>query len=310
MNPPPPVVRPCPLCGSSDDSHVVARARFDADRLDEFAFSSRKLPEYMHHRLIACPVCDVVYASPLPATPQALVKAYEDAAFDSAAESRYASLTYGRLLARIEATLPDRVGAIDVGTGDGAFLERLLAQQFTDVVGVEPSRAPIQAAKAHIRPLIRSGPFEFRQGDGGRFSLVTCFQTLEHLYDPLAFCRYAYAILKENGATLLVCHDRRAVSTKLLGTKSPIFDIEHLQLFSRQSLRYLLERAGFSSIRILSVWNTYPLHYWLKLFPFPQALKRSFLLISKKVGIGYLPVSIPAGNIAAVGYKRPGKEAP
>lgn len=310
MNGSPLVVRPCPLCGSSDESQVVARARFDADLLDEFAFSSRKLPEYMHHRLVECPVCDVVYASPVPATPQALAKAYEDAAFDSEAESRYASLTYARLLARIEATLPNRVGAIDIGAGDGAFLERLLAQGFTDVVGVEPSRAPIQAAKAHIRPLIRSGPFEFRQADDGRFSLVTCFQTLEHLYDPLAFCRYAYAALKQNGAILLVCHDRRAVSAKLLGTKSPIFDIEHLQLFSRRSLKHLLERAGFSNIRILPVWNTYPLHYWLKLFPLPKALKRSSLLISKKLRIGYLPISIPAGNIAAIAYKRARGEAP
>ena len=186
MNASPLVVRPCPLCGSSDDSQVAARARFDADRLDEFAFSSRKPPEYMHHRLIACPVCDLVYASPVPATPQSLAKAYEDAAFDSDVESRYASFTYGRLLARLEATLPDLIGAIDVGTGDGAFLEQLLAHGFTDVVGVEPSSAPIRAAKAPIRPLIRSGPFEFQQGDEGRFSLVTCFQTLEHLYDPAA----------------------------------------------------------------------------------------------------------------------------
>lgn len=304
MNASPLVVRPCPLCGSSDDSHVVAQARFDADRLDEFAFSSRKIPEYMHHRLIACPVCDVVYASPLPATPQALAKAYEDAAFESGTESRCASLTYGRLLSRIKTTLPDSTGAIDIGTGDGAFLDQLLAQGFTDVMGIEPSRAPIQGAKAHIRPLIRSGPFEYRQSDDGRFSLVTCFQTLEHLYDPIAFCRQAYAMLKENGAILFVCHNRRAVSAKLLGTKSPIFDIEHLQLFSPTSVRYLLTRVGFSEITITSVWNAYPISYWLKLFPFPKRLKRAVMTASQKTGVGALRLSIPAGNIAVVGYRR------
>jgi SAM-dependent methyltransferase len=283
---------------------VTAQARFDADRLDEFAFSSRKTPEYMHHRLVACPVCDAVYASPLPATPQTLVKAYEDAAFDSDTESRYASLTYGRLLARIKATLPDVVGAIDVGTGDGAFLEQLLAQGFTDVVGVEPSKAPIQAAKAHIRPLIRSGPFERRSNDNNRFSLVTCFQTLEHLYDPVSFCRQAYAMLKENGAILFVCHNRRAVSAKLLGTKSPIFDIEHLQLFSPTSVRYLLTQTGFSDVTITPVWNTYPISYWLKLFPFPKRLKRAAMTILQATGGGSLRVKIPAGNIAVVGYKR------
>jgi hypothetical protein len=131
------------VCESSDESQIVAQARFDADLLDEFAFSSRKLPEYMHHRLIACPVCDVVYASPLPATPQTLAKAYEDAAFDSDAESRYASLTYGRLLARIEATLPNRVGAIDIGTGNGAFRwSRAIESTDSSSQGAHPSADP------------------------------------------------------------------------------------------------------------------------------------------------------------------------
>ena len=304
------VFRPCPLCGSTDDSRVVAQARFDADRLDEFAFSSRKIPEYMHHRLIGCPVCDVVYASPVPATPQTLVKAYEDAAFDSGTESHYASRTYGRLLSRIKTTLPDSVGAVDVGTGDGAFLEQLLAEGFTHVVGIEPSKAPIAVSKPEIRPLIRYGPFESQPLEQENYRLVTCFQTLEHLFDPIGMCQGAYRWLKRDGAVLVVCHNRRACSARLLGAKSPIFDIEHLQLFSPKSLKYLLERAGFSDVQILPVWNTYPLHYWLKLLPFPRALKRLSLLMSKKTGVGCLPVSIPAGNIAAVGYKRYGGGLP
>src|SRR2546428_10943676 len=150
------VERPCPVCGSTDESRVVAEAKIDAGRLNEFAFSSRKTPEYMHHRLIACPTCDVVYASPLPAR-DSLVKAYEDAAFDTSTESHYASRTYRKLLPRIMNKLPDRVGALDIGTGDGAFLEQLLASGFTDVVGVEPSKAPRAAAAPSIRPLIRYG---------------------------------------------------------------------------------------------------------------------------------------------------------
>lgn len=58
--------RPCPICGSADESHVYSDAHFDLARLDEFAFASRKIPEYMHYRLITCPVCDLLYASPAP----------------------------------------------------------------------------------------------------------------------------------------------------------------------------------------------------------------------------------------------------
>jgi SAM-dependent methyltransferase len=282
---------------------VVAESTFDAGRLDAFAFASRKLPEYMHHRLIACPVCDLVYASPLPAR-DSLVRAYEDAAFDSGVESRWASRTYGALLSRMLGTLPDRVGAIDIGTGDGAFLLELLAKGFSDVVGVEPSNAPIAVAHEKARPLIRRGPLEAQPIESDRYRLVTCFQTLEHLHDPLGMCRNAYTMLKDNGAVLIVSHNRRSVSATVMGLKSPIYDIEHLQLFSAASARRMLTEAGFSEIAVSTVRNTYPLSYWFKLLPLPLSVKHAVLSVAKRSGMGDLPVSIPAGNMALVGYKR------
>src|SRR5262245_59077056 len=112
--------RACPLCGATDQSRVVAESTVETDRLDGFAFASRKLPEYMHHRLLTCASCDLVYASPIPSS-DSLAKAYEEAAFDSSNESLSASRTYGRFLPALVEALPDLVGAVDVGTGDGAF---------------------------------------------------------------------------------------------------------------------------------------------------------------------------------------------
>lgn len=74
-----------------------------------------------------------------------------------------------------------------------------------------------------IRPLIRHGPFRRKEFALEQFQLATCFQTIEHVYDPLA-----------------LCHDRRALSARLFGLKSPNFDIEHLQLFSARSIRFVL----------------------------------------------------------------------
>ena len=59
------ISRRCPICSSDDASRVFAESNVDASKLDAFAFASRKVPEYMHHRLIECPVCDLLYASPL-----------------------------------------------------------------------------------------------------------------------------------------------------------------------------------------------------------------------------------------------------
>lgn len=295
------VSRSCPLCGSTDASRVFAEADFDLSKLDAFAFASRKLPEYMHYRLIECPTCDALYANPIPSA-ETISEAYHDAAFDSQDEARCAAAVYGSFLKEIRARLPDLDGALDIGAGDGAFLDELLDAGFTNVVGVEPSSAPIAAASERTRPLLRQGLFRAEDFTPRSFSLITCFQTLEHLGDPMVMCRAAATLLKPGGALFVIAHDRRSLSAKVLGLKSPIFDIEHLQLFSPASARQLLERAGFRDVALHSVKNRYPLRYWMKLFPFPAPVKKPLLRGVDKVGLGGVSIAIPAGNLAAIGY--------
>ena len=187
----------------------------------------------------------------------------------------------------------------DIGTGDGAFLKELLAAGFENVAGVEPSRAPIEAAEPSIRALIRHGSFHEDMFAPESLSLITCFQTIEHLSSPLEFCTAANRALKPGGGLFLIGHNRRALSAKLLGRKSPIYDIEHLQLFSPKSLRRLLANAGFSRVRIMTVFNRYPLQYWARLFPLPRSTKQRTLRGLESLGIGRLVIPLPAGNLAA-----------
>jgi SAM-dependent methyltransferase len=296
------ITRTCPLCGSSDTSRVFADADFEMDRLDSFAFASRKMPEYMHYRLIECPTCDLLYANPLPHD-DFLAAGYGEAAFDSGVEAHYAAVTYAKALSTFIARLPDRRGALDIGTGDGAFLENLIEQDFDGVIGVEPSRAPIAAARADVRPFIRKGIFRGEDFAQESFSLVTCFQTLEHLNDPLKMILAVKKLLKPGGAAFFICHDRRALSARLLGRKSPIFDIEHLQLFSPRCVRYLLEQSGFCDSRVMTVINRYPLRYWLRLLPLPRGVKQLLIAAFDRLRIDGMSMAIPAGNMAFVGFK-------
>ena len=295
--------RACPACLSADPAAVLAEDTADPAGWDSYAFASRKLPEYTHHRMVLCGACDLAYASPAP-EPDLLAGAYREASYDSGLEAGYASRTYARLLAAVVPRLVSLEGALDIGTGNGAFLEELMAAGFQGVEGVEPSLAPVEAAKPHIRPLIQVGSFTPALFGDRRFSLITCFQTMEHVYDPRATCADMCTLLRDGGAVLIVCHDRNALSARVLRTKSPIFDVEHLQLYSRESLVRLLRATGFVDVGVRTVVNRYPLNYWVKLFPMPPGPKRALMRRLEQRHVGRIPVPLAAGNFAAVAFRR------
>src|SRR5262249_39715420 len=162
-----------PICGDRDSSRLFAEENVDLKLLDGFAFASRKVPEYMHWGLMECPRCDLLYADPAP-TPEDLASLYRDADFGSREEARLASRAYGAFLPGIRAKLPDLAGAADIGTGDGVFLRELITAGFRDVVGIEPSAAPIAVADEDVRPLIRHDVFRPESFPSESLSLITC----------------------------------------------------------------------------------------------------------------------------------------
>jgi SAM-dependent methyltransferase len=236
-------------------------------------------------------------------SPETLADAYRDAAFDGGNEARRASETYAREIRKIMSRLPDLNGSLDIGTGDGAFLEQMIGLGFQDVIGVEPSQAPFAASKLEIRNRIRLGLFRPEDYAPARFSLVTCFQTMEHLWDPLGIARAVLPLLKPGAGFVIVLHNRYALSARVLGFKSPIFDVEHLQLFSPKTACSLLERAGYKQVQVASLWNRYPLYYWIKLLPLPDRMKDALLSLVHMSRIGKLLVSLPAGNMVCTGFK-------
>jgi len=122
--------RTCPICGSRKEAQVFAESNINVKGLTEYAFASRKFPEYMHPRLVSCAECAMLYANPALSA-ETLGGLYREAAFDSREESQMASFTYREILHGLLRNLPDRDGAIDIGAGDGAFCERLIELGFT-----------------------------------------------------------------------------------------------------------------------------------------------------------------------------------
>jgi hypothetical protein len=126
---------------------------------------------------------------------------------------------------------------------------------------------------------------------------------MEHLWDPLGIARAVLPLLKGGGAFSIVVHNRYALSARILGFKSPIFDVEHLQLFSPKTACGLLERAGYKHVQVGLLWNRYPLYYWIKLLPLPDRIKGALLSLAHTSRIGKTLVSLPAGNLVCTGFK-------
>lgn len=295
--------RDCPVCGAGANAgELYLKASLDPARLSGSSFASRKAPEFMSFKLLRCTVCKTVYAAVAPPA-EVLAQAYHEADYDSSEEALLAAETYAAALAPMMAALPRMDRVLEIGTGTGALLGRLLKAGFREAVGIEPSRAAIAAAPPAIRKLIREGVFVEADFAPASFDLICCFQTLEHVPDPRALAASCVRLLRPGGALALVTHDYAAPLNRVLGRRSPIIDIEHLQLLCRPSLERLLKDAGLKAITVSGLVNRYPLRYWLRLAPLPGIVRSAVVGLLGVTGLGQAKLAANVGNLLAIGRK-------
>lgn len=295
------IERACPACGA-DTYLPFAEEHIDQHKITDFTYASRKQPEFMCLRLVRCKSCDLVYA-PVPPEPGFLSSAYSEAAFDSGTEASAAARSYAKALTPYIDQLQHRGAAVDVGAGSGPLLPWLCERGFNPVIGIEPSRAAIESAPSEVRPMLREGMFSPSMLVDIRPSLICSFMTLEHLSNPGCFIKDANHLLEPGGMLAVVVHNWRAPLNRILGLHSPIIDVEHLQLFNKQSIRTLIQNAGFVSVEVKSISNAYPIRYWLRLTPLPNRIKNCITVILDKIGLSEFIIPFRVGNILAIGKK-------
>jgi SAM-dependent methyltransferase len=298
-----PTALSCPVCNASaDTAELFLAENIDTSRLSGFSFASRKEPEYMCHRLVRCSICELVYAV-FPPGQDELANAYHSAEYDSAEEASDAADAYLKAISPILAELPQRESVLEIGAGTGVFLERLASQGFSNLVGVEPSTAAITAAPASRRDWIHEGIFREQDFSPESFDLICCFMTMEHVSRPGELARAAFRLLRPGGAFVTVTHDYRSSVNRLLGRRSPIIDIEHLQLFSKRSIREMFARSGYADIAVRDFSNRYSVRYWVRLSPIPSPLKKVVLSAINFFGARDVKLTFNVGNMIASGFR-------
>jgi len=239
-----------------------------------------------------------LFVDELPSS-EFLASSYNEAEFVSRKDSVYAAQTYFEELQRLNLLKSGKL--IDIGCSDGAFISLVKLKSAVDVMGVEPSIHAINSSDLSVRENIQHTTLESFQRSYG-FNIVTCFQTIEHVNDLNGLVVKSKELLLNQGHLVFVCHDRLSLVNRILGKRSPIFDIEHLQILNKKGVQLLLQMNGFVDVTVNSISNKYPISYWLLLAPIPKFLKT---FIDGKRNNWYLSwgIRIRVGNLIAAGRK-------
>lgn len=289
----------CAICEALGNADTLYPANFDAASLNPDVFSARRLPDLLHYQIVRCRHCGLVRSDPA-ANPRLLANLYRESHFTYRADTPNLAKTYGAYLKRTERYGLVKEHLLEIGCGDGFFLQEALRQGFAQVSGVEPGQDAVQRADPLIRPRIRLGMMRPGLFSPDMFSAICLFQTLDHIPDPNELLAECYKVLQPGGIMLCLNHNVNAFSARLLKEKSPIIDIEHMYLYNPQTMRQLFEKHHFHIREVAPAWNLIRLHSLLRLLPLPKNIKQ---IILAKTETTRISLTLPLGNLYIIAQK-------
>jgi len=143
----------CAICRTEGNAGELYPANFDFSDFNPEIFSARRLPDRIHYRVVKCNACGLVRSDPV-ADDAALSELYQQSTFDYGTEVNNLRRTYGRYLDRLNAHGAHKGSLLEIGCGNGFFLEESQARGYSDVRGVEPGSHAVARAAPGIRERI------------------------------------------------------------------------------------------------------------------------------------------------------------
>lgn len=291
----------CAVCGKNQKIKELYPKNFNLKGVNAKTFSARRDPDRIHYRFVVCENCGLIFSNPILPEKE-INKFYKNSEFDYSLEASYLKKTYGHYLKKVLPKL-SIIRLLDIGCGNGFFLEEANGMGVKYVFGIEPGIETVGKAPKWLQKKIKVGFFTNRSYKKDMFDIVTCFHTLDHMVNPNVFLKNVYSVLKPEGKALFIVHNTCGLSVKLFREKSPIFDIEHIYLFNKYNLALLFRKNKFKVIETFDVKNRYPLVYWSRMTPLPKPLKTILLNILSHTNTENIPVALKAGNIGIVVQK-------
>jgi len=140
---------------------------------------------------------------------------------------------------------PDETRLLDVGSNIGTFLNQARFQGY-EVTGVDPDVNAVQTAAASGLN-VKCGYLHEMHFADGHFDIITLFEVIEHLKDPIGLLRECNRILKLSGLLFITTGNTESWTVRFLKEDWDYFDLKlgHISFFSPSSMRMLAERTGF-----------------------------------------------------------------
>jgi len=235
------LVRACPTCDS---------------RCASFAFAKGA------HELWCCRECTTLFVN-LDPTAMDFQALYGESYYTGGTDAVFADYLGQQALRRAHARRrlwlarhvpprwPARGRLLDVGCAAGFFLAE--ARAFYDVRGVELSAWSSAFAREHLGLPVFTGTLQDAALPADHFDIVTLWDVIEHVPDPVSLLTEASRVLRPGGRLVLTTGDWGSAYARSRGVEWHLLEPPwHLTMFSRQTMARAGERAGLRVVHCAS----------------------------------------------------------
>ncbi len=235
----------CPLC-RSQDFEVLYPSNFPGGRDAAACYECTSFAFGIHPDIFQCLSCSFVFNEPDQGALGHLDQyaGVEDTLYLDQEHTR--RLTYARELEHIEKLCSGR-DLLDVGCHTGFFLKQARDAGWR-VEGVEPSKWAAENASGNLGLKVFNGPIE-RYTPEHRFDVITLWDVLEHLADPVGVLSAVRRMLRPSGLLLFTTHTLDSALARIMGSRYPFFMEMHTVHLNNRTRDLLLEKTGFTRIR-------------------------------------------------------------